>query len=86
MTLVEIKDITRKDLPIYYRRVFLGTAVIELQDRLMESRVEFIIETQPTGFKEISVTLLDVIEFPLVSIISGIRDRVSLLDKDGRLP
>lgn len=86
MKVVGIKNITRKDLPIYYRRLFSAVAELEFMNERMEKRVEFAIETKPTGAKETAINLLDPLDYPLVPVIKSLKDYVSELDKKGALP
>jgi hypothetical protein len=86
MKILDIKEIIRKDVPIYYRRLFSGVAVIELVNKPAEYRIDFSIETKPTGQKEISVTLADLVDYPLVPLLKELKQFVNKLDGDGGLP
>ncbi len=86
MTILEIKDVVRKDVPIYYRRLFTGTAVIELLGDRLDRRIEFSIETKPTGAKETTVNLLDDVEYPLIPLVRGLKELVAGMDASGALP
>ncbi len=86
MKVLEIKDIVRKDVPIYYRRLFTGTAVLEILDKPLEHRIEFTIETKPTGTRETTVSLVDNLDYPLVPVIKELKDFISGLDRSGALP
>ena len=86
MKVIDVRDIVRKDLPIYYRRLFTGIAVIDILDEKLERRIEFCIETQPTGAQEVSVNLLDHLEYPLVPVLRELKNHVAGLDRTGALP
>jgi hypothetical protein len=86
MKVLEIKDIVRKDVPIYYRRLFTGTAVLEVLDKALERRIEFTIETKPTGARETTVSMIDNLDYPLVPVIKELKDFISSLDRSGTLP
>jgi len=86
MKVLEIKDIVRKDVPIYYRRLFTGTAVLEILDKAMERRIEFTIETKPTGARETKVSMIDSLDYPLVPVIKELKDFISGMDRSGALP
>ncbi len=86
MKVIAVKDITRKDVPLYYRRIFSGLAVLEILDDVSERRIEFIIETKPTGAREVSVTLLDAVDYPLVPVLRELKEKVVALDREGALP
>jgi len=86
MKVVAIKDIIRKDVPIYYRLLYTGVAVIELSKGAADYRIDFTIEIKPTGFKEISVTFLDALEYPLLPVIKEIKAIIDKMHTDELLP
>jgi hypothetical protein len=86
MKILAIKDIERKDVPIYYRRLFSGIVVLDLLNKNVERRIDFLIETKPTGQKEISITLTEPIDYPLIPLIKELKSYVSALDDSGGLP
>ena len=86
MKIVEIKDIIRKDVPIYYRRHFSGVVILELVNKLIERPIDFMIETKPTGEKEISLTLSEPVDYPLTPLIRELKSFVINLDNNGGLP
>jgi hypothetical protein len=83
---ITIKDITRKDIPLYYRSLYTGVAVIEISKNSADYHIDFAIEIKPTGNKEISVSFLDTIDYPLLPIIKEIREFINNLDYAGGLP
>lgn len=86
MKIVEIKNITRKDVPIYYRRLYSGTVVLELMNKHIESPIEFQIEHKPTGQTEIGVNLSESIDYPLVPLHKELKNFIGALDSAGNLP
>ncbi len=86
MNIIELKDVSRKDTSIYYRRIFTALASLDFMGSATDKRVEFIIETKPTGAKDIAVTVLDPLEYPLIPVIRSIKDLVKKLDDGGALP
>jgi hypothetical protein len=86
MKILAIKDIERKDVPIYYRRLFTGVAVLDLLNKNVERRIDFLIETKPTGHKEISITLIEPVDYPLVPLMKELKNYVFSLDDSGDLP
>lgn len=86
MKVVSLKDITRKDVPIYYRRLFHAVAELEFLNQTFEKKVEFTIETKPTGMKETAVNLLEPVDYPLIPVIQSLREFVRDLDTRGVLP
>jgi hypothetical protein len=86
MQVIGIKDIVRKDVPIYYRLLYTGVAVLELTKKQAEYRIDFSIEIKPTGQKEIIVTFLDDLEFPLIPISKELKNQINTLHTNGLLP
>ncbi|MDR2535793.1 MAG: hypothetical protein LBD29_07160 [Treponema sp.] len=86
MRILEIKEIVRKDVPIYYRRFFSGIVAIEFLEMVVERRIDFFIETMPTGQKEIIVTIAEPIDYPLVPLIKALKATIDTLDANGELP
>ncbi|MDR2575834.1 MAG: hypothetical protein LBC52_05260 [Treponema sp.] len=86
MKIVAIKDVIRKDVPIYYRLLYTGVAVIELAKGAGNYRIDFTIEIKPTGQKEISVTFLDNLEYPLLPVIKELKALIHKMHEDELLP
>jgi 2-methylaconitate cis-trans-isomerase PrpF len=86
MKVLSVKNIVRKDVPIYYRRLFSGVAVLELVNQSVERKIDFSIETKPTGQNEISVTFIDPVDYPLVPLVRETKKFLDALDKSGGLP
>jgi DNA-directed RNA polymerase subunit L len=84
--ILELKDVARKDVPIYYRRLYTGTAVIELINKSQDVHVDFSIEHKPTGQKEILITLLDKVDYPLTPLNSALKKIIDEMDIAGGLP
>jgi hypothetical protein len=84
--ILEIKNIVRKDVPIYYRRLYSGDGVVEFMNGAVEIPVEFRIEHLPTGQTEISVTFPQKVDYPLVPLVKEFRNFISALDSKGKLP
>ena len=87
MNIIAIKDMTRKNIPIYYRKLYTGVAVIELgRGEPADYRIEFTIEYHPTGQKDISVTYVDTVDYPLVPLNKEFKKTIDALDSSGGLP
>ncbi|HNY17165.1 MAG TPA: hypothetical protein PK542_10790 [Treponemataceae bacterium] len=86
MTILALNDIIRKENFIYYRREFTANALIELPGHQGVSQIEFTIETEPTGRKDIRVHLIDSIDYPLLPIVKQLKEYILGLDHEGRLP
>jgi len=86
MKVVAVKDIIRKDVPIYYRLLYTGVAVIDLGKGAADYRIDFTVEIKPTGLKEISVTFLDNLEYPLLPVIKELKTIIDKMHEDELLP
>ncbi|MDR0410097.1 MAG: hypothetical protein LBH18_06870 [Spirochaetaceae bacterium] len=86
MTIIEIKDMIRKDVPIYYRRAYSGNAVVEIAGKTENMHTDWTIETTPLGTKETTITLTDKIDYPLVPLIKELKKKIEHLDSEGKLP
>ncbi|MDR1388764.1 MAG: hypothetical protein LBJ31_02165 [Treponema sp.] len=76
----------RKDVPIYYRRVFSGVLVIDLVNSTREARLEFTLETKPTGVNEVIINNMEVVDYPLLPLTKEIKKFITVLDETGGLP
>ena len=86
MKIYTIKDMIRKDVPIYYRKLYTGVAVIELSSDPKEYRIDFSIEYKPTGEKEISVNFIDEIDYPLVPVNKELKRYIIEMENAEGLP
>jgi len=86
MRIAAIKNLSRKDVPIYYRRLFAGTLVIELLNNIIESHIDFIVETKPTGVNEVIIKQMDTVDYPLLPLTKEVKKFISMLDETGGLP
>ena len=86
MKIITLKDMIRKDVPIYYRKLFTSVAVIELNTKQNEYRIDFSIEYKPTGQKEISVNFIDAVDYPLVPLIKELKQYITELEAADGLP
>jgi hypothetical protein len=81
-----IKELIRKDVPIYYRRIFSGILVIDMINKTVESHIDFTIETKPTGLNEVIINNLQTVDYPLLPLRKEIKKYISVLDETGGLP
>jgi len=86
MKIIEIKNIIRKDFPIYYRRLYSGTVVLELVNKPVEVPLDFQIEQKPTGFSEIGIKFLQDVDYPLVPLYKELKNYIGAMDSEGKLP
>ena len=86
MKIISIKDMIRKDVPIYYRKLYTGVAVIDFNDKQTDFRIDFAIEYKPTGHKEVTVNFLDNIDYPLIPVSKELKNYIAELENVGGLP
>jgi hypothetical protein len=86
MKIIAIKDIVRKDVPIYYRKLFTGVVVLDLSKGPKDYRIDFAIEYKPTGQKDISVTFLDDLDYPLLPLSKNLKQYIDGMESGGTLP
>jgi len=86
MKIITLKDMIRKDVPIYYRKLYTSVAVIELNGKQNDYRIDFSIEFKPTGQKEITVNFIDKVEYPLIPLIKELKQYINDLDSADGLP
>ena len=86
MKILEIKNMTRKEFPIYYRRFYSGTVVMEFISKPMEFPLDFQIEQKPTGQIEIALTFTQKVDYPLVPLQKELKLFIASLDSNGQLP
>ena len=86
MRVITVKDIIRKDVPIYYRMLYTGVAVLELREKNESYRIDFAIEIKPTGMKEISVSFLDDLDYPLIPVMKELKTFINTMHSNGALP
>ena len=87
MKVVELKNVVRKDVPIYYRRLYTGIAVLELiNDIPVEIPLDFQIEHKPTGNTEISITSMGKVDYPLLPLQKELKQFIDTMDSSRKLP
>jgi len=86
MKIIAIKDTIRKDVPIYYKNFYTGVVVIDMVKGPSEYRIDFTIEMKATGQKEIVVSFIDNIDYPLIPLNKEIKKFIDDLDSGGGLP
>jgi len=86
MRIIEIKNMTRKEMPIYYRRFYSGIAVLELVNKPVECPVDWQIEHKATGQTEIALSFTQSVDYPLVPLQKELKKYIGSLDSNGKLP
>lgn len=86
MRIVELLNISRKETPILYRRMYTAQAVLEYTQGRSEKKVRFAVEHKPMGGVDIQVEVLDSLEYPLIPVVRELKTYIADLDKKGSLP
>jgi hypothetical protein len=86
MKIIGLRDITRTDSPIYYRRFYSGVLTLEIMAKTVDRKIDFRIELMPTGKKEIAITFDQPVDYPLVPLTKELKVYLDELDKTGQLP
>jgi hypothetical protein len=86
MKLHGIDQLTKKDIPLYYRNEYEGLGDLEfvLGDR-RRVPLEFSVEIKPTGERLVNVRIKDRIDYPLLPVIRAIKAEILIMEKDGKL-
>jgi hypothetical protein len=86
MKIIEIRNLEKKDSHLHYRNEFTGEAVCELPFETRQSKeVEFTLERSATGNLDISVRILEDIDYPLIPVIRSLKSYIFELEKQGKL-
>jgi len=86
MRIIEIKNMARKEMPIYYRRFYTGVAVLELVNKPVECPLDWQIEHKATGQTEIALSFTKSVDYPLVPLQKELKKYIGSLDSTGKLP
>jgi len=87
MKVLELRELSKRDLPIYYIREYTAVASLETPGGgRHDAAIAFTLEKKALGPTEISVQVLDHVDWPLLSVIKALRESVALLDQEGKLP
>ncbi|MBR5096172.1 MAG: hypothetical protein IK094_03585 [Treponema sp.] len=86
MTVLALKDVMREPGAIYYIRRYRATANLKLPTEIVDSNIEFSIETGPLGDKIIDVELLTQPNYPSLPIVKALREFINENDNAGTLP
>lgn len=86
MQVLEIKNLTRKDIPLYYRREFFASVVFQYLNATSEKRIDFSLESNPFGHIDVKVTFLDEVDYPLLPIVKTVKEYILNMEKKGGLP
>ncbi len=80
-----IEQISKKDIPLYYRNEYSGICRLDIMGDQQLVPIEFSVEIQPTGDRVIDVRFLEKIDYPLVPVIKALKETIRSMEKDGLL-
>ncbi len=82
MKLLSIIDLKKKDTLIYYRNQYEGTALFSLvMDKKASVKFQSTVEMLPTGQRDVTVELLEPIDYPLVPILKILKSQLQEIDQ-----
>jgi hypothetical protein len=85
MKVLELRELARREAPIHYIREYTAIAVLEAFGSRAETGIAFTLEQKPLGPPEISLRVLDPVDWPLLPIVRALRDHLAELDRKGLL-
>ena len=86
MKVVELANLQREDVQIFYIRKYTATAVLDLTARTANVDIEFSIEMNSFGNKDFSLSIKSPIDYPLIPIRKSILEYITNLEMEGKLP
>ncbi|MBQ6029057.1 MAG: hypothetical protein IJL24_05965 [Treponema sp.] len=86
MTVLALKNVVREPGAIYYIRRYRATANLKLPTEIVDSNIEFSIETGPLGDKIIDVELVSQPNYPALPIVKALKEYINENDNAGTLP
>jgi hypothetical protein len=85
MKVLELRELSKRDAPIHYLKEFTAVAVLESQQGRTEADIAFTLEHKALGPPEVTVRLMDPVDWPLLPVVRALRDHICELEKLGRL-
>ncbi len=86
MRVVELANLQREDVQIFYIRKYAATAVLDLTARTANVDIEFSIEMNSFGNKDFTLSIKSQIDYPLIPIRKTILEYITNLEQEGKLP
>ena len=81
-----IEELTKKDIPLYYRNEYEGLGDLEYPTgERLRVPLEFTIEIKPTGERVIAVKLKERIDYPLLPVLRALKEKIRILESNGDL-
>lgn len=86
MRVIELANLQREDVQIFYIRKYAATAVLDLTARTANVDIEFSIEMNSFGNKDFTLSIKSQIDYPLIPIRKTILEYITNLEQEGKLP
>ena len=81
-----IEQLTKKDIPLYYRNEYEGLGDLEYSSgERLRVPLEFTVEIKPTGERIIAVKLKERIDYPLLPVLRALKEKIKILESNGDL-
>lgn len=86
MKVLELQNLEREDVQIFYIRKYTATAVLDLTARTANVDIDFSVEMDPLGCKNFSLSIKSTIDYPLIPIRKTILEYITNMELEGKLP
>lgn len=86
MIVEDIIDIQKKNSLIYYREEFEAVAIYNIVGREQTGKIDFLIEVNPIGQKQLFLELIDKPDYPLLPIRLDLKEKIQRLIDSSTLP
>ena len=86
MRVIELANLQREDVQIFYIRKYAATAVLDLAARTANVDIEFSIEMNSFGNKDYTLSIKSPIDYPLIPLRKSILEYITNLEMEGKLP
>ena len=86
MFIEDIIDIEKKNSLIYYREEFEATAVYNILEKAQKGKINFLIEVNPVGQKQLFLQLIDIPDYPVLPIRLAVKEKIQNLITSAALP
>lgn len=86
MKVVELRDLQREEGHIFYIRKYSAEIFVELPSSIEHKKINFSIEMNPLGNKEVKLLCMPQINYPTIPLKKAIIEFILLQDSEGKLP
>lgn len=86
MLVTDIIGIEKKNSLIYYREEFSAIAIYNILGKEQKGKIDFLIEVNPIGQKQLFIELLDMPDYPVLPIRLDLKKKLQHLIDSSSLP